>query len=158
METVEQEEKASETPREEAVMSMVAAKTASSAKQQLSLKAMFGWGSGASQTAVVPVEKPMKTEPKVKQEVQDMVAQNSQFGQRSARRRHYRQQKVYGAAPQKLKSLTGQQKVFAIEMVDASMEAGVSKNKSVEKTAKHMGISLSQMKRLMKAEERESIG
>ena len=61
METLEQEEKVSETPREEAVMSMVAAKTASPAKQQLSLKAMFGWGSGASQTAVVLVEKPMKT-------------------------------------------------------------------------------------------------
>ena len=76
---VEQEEKVSETPREEAEMSMVTAKTASPAKGQLSLKAMFGWGSGASQTAVVLVEKPMKTEPTVKQEVRDIVAQNSQM-------------------------------------------------------------------------------
>ena len=107
---MEQEEKVSETPREEAEMSMVAAKTASPAKGQLSLKAMFGWGSGASQTAVVLVEKPMKTEtkPEVKQEVRDMVAQNTQLGTVSGRRRHYRQQKPHGAAPQKLKNLTGQ--------------------------------------------------
>ena len=35
------------------------------------------------------------------------------------------------------------------------MQAGVSKNKSMEKTAGHMKISLSQMKRLMRTEERE---
>jgi hypothetical protein len=61
----------------------------------------------------------------------------------------------YGAAPVKMKNLTGQQKVFAIEMVDEQMRAGVSKNKSMEKTAGHMKISLSQMKRLMRTEERE---
>ena len=61
----------------------------------------------------------------------------------------------YGAEPVKMKNLTGQQKVFAIEMVDASMQAGVSKNKSMEKTAGHMGISLSQIKRLVKAEQSE---
>ena len=154
-EPVEQEEKVSETPREEAEMSMVAAKTASPAKEQLSLKAMFGWGSGASQTAVVLVEKPMNREPKVQQEVQDMVSRNTQLGTESSRRRHWRQQRPHGAAPPKMKNLTGQQKVFAIQMADASMQAGVSKNKSVAKTAKHMGISLSQMKRLMRAEEKE---
>jgi hypothetical protein len=63
--------------------------------------------------------------------------------------------RLYGAAPVKIKNLTGQQKVYAIEMVDASMQAGVSKNKSMEKTAGHMKISLSQMKRLMRTEERE---
>ena len=55
----------------------------------------------------------------------------------------------------KMKNLTGQQKVFAIEMVDEQMRAGVSKNKSMEKTAGHMKISLSQMKRLMRTEEKE---
>ena len=55
----------------------------------------------------------------------------------------------------KMKNLTSQQKVFAIEMVDAQMQAGVSKNKSMAKTAGHMSISLSQIKRLMKAEEKE---
>ena len=74
---VEQEEKVSETPRGEAEMSMVAAETASPAKRQLSLKSMFGWGSGASQTAVVLKEKPMKTEPTVKQDVQKMSPQKT---------------------------------------------------------------------------------
>ena len=72
---VEQEAKETERPVEPEAkvseMSIVAAKTASPAKIQLSLKSMFGWGSGASQTAVVPVEKPMKTEPRVKQDVQE---------------------------------------------------------------------------------------
>ena len=150
---MEQEEKVSETPRGEAEMSMVAAKTASPAKGQLSLESMFGWGSGASQTAEALVEKPMNTQLEVKQEVQ---AQNMQLGgQVSGRLRHWKQMRPYGAAPGKIKNLTGQQKVYAIEMVDASMQAGVSKNKSMEKTAGHMKISLSQMKRLMTTEERE---
>ena len=57
----------------------------------------------------------------------------------------------------KMKNLTGQQKVFAIEMVDASRQSGVSKNTSMEQTAKHMGISQSQIKRLMRAEETERV-
>ena len=89
---VEQEAKEPERPVEpEATvseMSIVAAKTASPAKQQLSLVRMFGWGSGASQTAVVPVEKPMKTEPRVKQDVQEMLAQKTLCGIVSGRRRH----------------------------------------------------------------------
>ena len=57
----EAEEMVSETPRGEAEMSMVAANTASPARGQLSLTSMFGWGSGASQTAVASVEKPRST-------------------------------------------------------------------------------------------------
>ena len=104
---------------------------------------------------MVPVEKPMETEPRVKQDVQEMLAQKTLCGIVSGRRRHWKQMRPYGAAPVKIKNLTGQQKVYAIEMVDASMQAGVSKNKSMEKTAGHMKISLSQIKRLMKAEEKE---
>ena len=153
---VEQEAKETERPVEQEALVLRA--SASPAKQQLSLVRMFGWGSGASQTAVVPVvpvEKPMKTEPRVKQDVQEMLAQKTLCGIVSGRRRHWRQMRPYGAAPVKMKNLTGQQKVFAIEMVDEQMRAGVSKNKSMEKTAGHMKISLSQMKRLMKAEEKE---
>ena len=156
---VEQEAKETERPVDQEALVLRA--SASPAKQQLSLVRMFGWGSGASQTVVVPVvpvDKPMKTEPRVKQDVQEMLAQKSQCGILSGRRRHWRQMRPYGAAPVKMKNLTGQQKVYAIEMVDASMQAGVSKNKSMEKTAGHMKISLSPMKRLMKTEERESIG
>ena len=56
---VEQEAKETERPVEQEALVLRA--SASPAKQQLSLVRMFGWGSGASQTAVVPVEKPMKT-------------------------------------------------------------------------------------------------
>ena len=107
---------------------------------------------------MVPVEKPMKTAvvPVEKPSYNVVAAQNGRLGgQVSGRSRHWKQMRPYGAAPVKIKNLTGQQKVYAIEMVDASMQAGVSKNKSMEKTAGHMKISLSQMKRLMRTEERE---
>ena len=154
---VEQEAKETERPVEQEALVLRA--SASPAKQQLSLVRMFGWGSGASQTAVVPVEKPMKTAvvPVEKPSYNVVAAQNGQKGGlvSGRRRRNWLQMRPYGAAAVKLKNLTGQQKVFAIEMVDASMQSGFSKNKSMEKTALHMGISLSQIKRLMKAEEKE---
>ena len=84
----EQEETVSETPRGEAEMSMVAANTASPAK------------------AVALVEKPRSTMLDVKRESQYVS------GIVSSRRRHYRQQRPFGTAVQKLKNLTAQQKVF----------------------------------------------
>jgi hypothetical protein len=92
---VEQEAKETEKPVEQEAkvseMSIVAAKTASPAKQQLSLIRMFGWGSGASQTAVAPVEKPMKTAvvPVEKPSYNVVAAQNGRLGgQVSGRSRH----------------------------------------------------------------------
>ena len=93
---VEQEAKETERPVEQEALVLRA--SASPAKQQLSLVRMFGWGSGASQTAVVPVvpvEKPMKTEPRVKQDVQEMLAQKTQCGIVSGRRRHWKQTRPF---------------------------------------------------------------
>ena len=59
---VEQEAKETERPVEQEAKGSIVA--AAKPARQLSLSRMFGWGSGASQTAVVPVvpvEKPMKT-------------------------------------------------------------------------------------------------
>ena len=79
---------------------------------------------------MAPVEKPMKTAvvPVEKPSYDVVLAQNRQLGgQVSGRLRHYKQMRPFGAAPMKMKNLTGQQKVYAIEMVDASVQAGVSK-------------------------------
>ncbi len=96
----EAQETVSEAPRGDARMSIVAASTASPAKRQISLKSMFGWGSGGGQAAVASGEanESSRGGQAAVALIETTQSMNAQLGEVSGRRRSHRAQKPWGSA------------------------------------------------------------